>query len=138
MLDRQQPRQRKINFTVRERIVPGSVLGIIPFISEAIAHLTALPNFEEKSYLFIEDAPLDYPDFEWAEYTDTPGFYPDLPSHNIEPAIQLAPIEEVESVKTLDGNFVVEIDQRASLPLEYIQNNQENIFPSIKDKFCIH
>ncbi len=40
--------KRQINFEVKERIVPGSVLGVLPFISEAIAHLTALPNFEEK------------------------------------------------------------------------------------------
>lgn len=54
--------KRQINFEVKERIIPGSVLGIIPFVSEAIAHLTALPNFEEKTYLFLEDEPLQYPE----------------------------------------------------------------------------
>ncbi len=49
--------KRKINFEVRERIVPGSMLGVIPFIAEAIAHLTALPDFQEKPYIFQEDAP---------------------------------------------------------------------------------
>ena len=40
-------RKRKINFSVRERIVPGSLMGIIPFISDAVAHLVALHDTVE-------------------------------------------------------------------------------------------
>jgi hypothetical protein len=50
-------RKRKINFSVRERIVPGSVMGIIPFISDAVAHLVALYDTEE--LVFFNNEPFD-------------------------------------------------------------------------------
>ncbi len=52
-------RKRKINFSVRERIVPGSLMGIIPFISDAVAHLVALHDTQEMPFFNIEPFELD-------------------------------------------------------------------------------
>ena len=45
----------KIQFTVKEKIVPGSIFGVIPFISEAIITLTAIPSFEDQRNLVLDN-----------------------------------------------------------------------------------
>ncbi|MDX1918224.1 MAG: Ig-like domain-containing protein [Candidatus Caenarcaniphilales bacterium] len=52
---------RQVLFHIKERIVPSSMLGVIPFISETLAHLTALPDFDEMPYQPLAEVDLNYP-----------------------------------------------------------------------------
>jgi Tol biopolymer transport system component len=128
---------KKIGFEVRERIVPGSMIGVIPFIAEAIAHLTEIPSFNDKPYTFIDEAPEATSEYEFESFLNH-AFAPNTaPASQVEPQ-NIHTIEAIPLKETIASNLVLSDNstgESINQPLEASIQNSSQVNPNIPDFF---
>jgi hypothetical protein len=127
---------KEINFSLRERIVPGSMIGLIPYVAEAMAHVNALADFHEKSYVFTEklETP-NYHDISWADPIDFASTQIQAPNSQLEP-LGIRPLDvipESSISKIYDQILARETANAPMTPTFNDRMEQNNVRPDIQE-----